>query len=538
LGLLFFVGSVYAAVLAFKNRQATLFFLSGLLIGLSNLTRTLTMFTLPFYFALILLLGWRERMPKAAGLRALLMLFGFFCVMLPWLIRQERLYGIASVSDNIGEAIYSATSPLYGRWTPAVRKDADAAGIPDTIGDRYRYFVNRAVENVKTNPAFYLRNVGSALWEYANTFGPRSRGANRYVEQFSRAAEGQKVFLGFVLVLTFFVWLLRKERLFAPSNLLFLLISIGLVVVYQSLPPWATFVPVLLGIVFAWRAGRRMPTVILAGSLAATVLGSAIFANTVLFRAILMTDWLFVLYFLAAVWFPADNFSRRLTGGFEQPGVRAAEEEETSSFQNALSLLSRRSCVLLVILTLVFFSVSSARLIGLSISHRSEKGKTQTSPGWFLRRGLTIPEKVSILRRLEHSPFSTLPEDVGQLSIYQGGKDPPRTGDYIVEIGGYYYDYYVPPGETLQNPIVSAKPYGRTVVRLSRYEFLFPGEIPADFADRSLAFIGVVLPQEAGASEQALRPFVRGLAIVPLDSHGRLDFAHVVCTPPGGESTR
>ena len=38
LGLLFFVGSVYAALLAFKNRQAAIFFVSGLLIGLSNLT--------------------------------------------------------------------------------------------------------------------------------------------------------------------------------------------------------------------------------------------------------------------------------------------------------------------------------------------------------------------------------------------------------------------------------------------------------------------------------------------------------------------
>ena len=154
-----------------------MFFVSGLLIGLSNLTRTLTVFTLPFYIALILVLGWRERTPKAACLRALLMLFGFSCVMLPWLIRQERVFGIASLSDNIGEAIYAATSPIYKQWTPAVRKDADAAGIPNTVGDRYRYFIDRAVQNAKTNPGFYLRNVGAALWEYVNTFGPRSRAA-------------------------------------------------------------------------------------------------------------------------------------------------------------------------------------------------------------------------------------------------------------------------------------------------------------------------------------------------------------------------
>ena len=387
LGLLFFVGSVYAALLAFKNRQAAMFFVSGLLIGLSNLTRTLTVFTLPFYIALILVVGWRERTPKAACLRALLMLFGFSCVMLPWLIRQERVYGIASLSDNIGEAIYAATSPIYKQWTPAVRKDADAAGIPNTVGDRYRYFIDRAVQNVKTNPGFYLRNVGAALWEYANTFGPRSRATNRYANWFSSAGQGQRVLLLYLLAFTFLVWLLRRNRPFAPSNLLFLLISIGLVVLYQSLPPWATFVPVLSGIVFAWRPGRRMPNLILSGTLAATVLGSAIFINPVLFRAILMTDWLFVLYFLAAVWFPAETLSRRLAGETEQAGVTGTEEDETSSFQNSLSLLSRRLCLFLVIVTLGFFLVSGARLIALSASHQRGKGKTQSSPGWSSGRG-------------------------------------------------------------------------------------------------------------------------------------------------------
>jgi cobalamin biosynthesis protein CobD/CbiB len=121
------------------------------------------------------------------------------------------------------------------------------------------------------------------------------------------------------------------------------LISIGLVVLYQTLPPWAAFVPVLSGVVFTWRAGRRMPNLILAGSLVAAVLGSAIFANPVLFRAILMTDWLFVLYFLAAVWFPAETLSRRLAGETGQAGVREPEEEETSRFQN-IYLCFRGGC--------------------------------------------------------------------------------------------------------------------------------------------------------------------------------------------------
>src|SRR6266480_6611 len=86
LGLLFFVASVYAALRAFETLRSSLFFLSGLSIGLSNLTRTLTLFTLPFYLGLILLLvGIRERRFKTASIYIFLMVLGFAIVMLPWL---------------------------------------------------------------------------------------------------------------------------------------------------------------------------------------------------------------------------------------------------------------------------------------------------------------------------------------------------------------------------------------------------------------------------------------------------------------------
>ena len=80
--------------------------------------------------------------------------------------------------------------------------------------------------------------------------------------------------------------------------------------------------------------------------------------------------------------------------------------------------------------------------------------------------------------------------------------------------------------------MLEPKPYARTLVRLSRYEFVFAEEIPTDFADRPLVFIGVVVPQEVEDKEQAFRPLVRGLAIVPLGDNGRPDFTHAVCAPP------
>ena len=51
--------------------------------------------------------------------------------------------------------------------------------------------------------------------------------------------------------------------------------------------------------------------------------------------------------------------------------------------------------------------------------------------------------------------------------------------------------------------MIGSKPVARTLVRLSRFEFLLAGEIPTDFADRPLVFIGIVVPQEVEDREQA-----------------------------------
>ena len=534
LGLLFFVGSVYTAMLAFQSGGLWMFCLTGLLIGLSNLTRTLIIFALPFYIALILLFGWRERMLRAGAVRALLMLLGFCCIMLPWLIRQERLYGIASISDNIGSAIYAATSPIYKRWTPLVHNDASAAGIPNTVGDRYRYFIDRSVENVKANPGFYLCNVGTALWEYANTFGLRSRTANQYGNPFSSAVEGQRLLLTYLILFTFAMWLLWKDRPFAPSNLVFLLSSIVLVIFYRLLPAWATFVPLLLGIVVSWRAGHRKLVLILSGSLATAALGSAVFANPVLYRTILMTDWIFLFFFLAAVWFPAEAVSQKFAGHESLMFADGSEEEKPSPFQKALSLFSLRFLMVFSIIILGFFAVSSARLIGLTISKSGKKEHAVFLPDWILCQAqmrLTIAEKRSVLLRLQGPPFSVLPQDDQQFSVDSGENDPLSVGTYVVEIDGFYYDHYVPAGEFLWN-VLKAKPYARTLARLSRFDFVIPGEVPSDFAGRPLLFVGIVVSQEDVGGEQTNRPWVRGLAIIPLENNNRPSYARAVCAPP------
>ncbi|HEV3098114.1 MAG TPA: glycosyltransferase family 39 protein [Candidatus Udaeobacter sp.] len=537
LGLLFFVASVYAVLRALENHRPLIFFFAGLFVGLSNLTRPLTLFTLPFYIGVTFLVAWREGIWRAAWIRAFLILFGFLVVVFPWLIRQERSYGILTISDNIGEAIYSATSPAYRQWTPIVRKDADAEGIPNTIGDRYRYFMRRAAENVKEHPGFYLGTVGHAVWEYANTFGPRSRNAPRYANWYSRASEAQSVLGIYLVSLIVVAWLLQGERRLSAPSFTFLITSLGLFLFYRVLPVWLTFVPVLVGIVFSWRSKHEISALVMLGTLVLSVLGSAIFANPVLFRAVLMTDWLFLLYLVAAIWFPAEILARRVAGNPEPVwAFRTGNVVEDSPFQDTLSSLCRRALVFSLVALLGFFALSGVRLIALTMSDRVARRKTQWGPAWmFWRTGiknLTMPDRIAILHHFEDSSFGVLPQGTKQYPIYIGGKDPPKPGDYVVDIHGYYYDYYIPAGEIPRPPAIGPKPYARTLIILSPFDFIIPGVVPADFARRPLVFVGVVVPPEIKNRETAGRPQTRGLAIIPLNANGRPDFARAVTAPP------
>jgi hypothetical protein len=80
--------------------------------------------------------------------------------------------------------------------------------------------------------------------------------------------------------------------------------------------------------------------------------------------------------------------------------------------------------------------------------------------------------------------------------------------------------------------VLRSMPYARTLARPSRFDFMIPGEVPSDFAGRPLLFIGIVVPQEVMGGQQTNRPWVRGLAIIPLDNNNRPDFARAVCAPP------
>jgi 4-amino-4-deoxy-L-arabinose transferase-like glycosyltransferase len=106
------------------------FFSRAFFIGLSNLTRTLTIFTLPFYLGLILLLvAIRERRFKAALIYIALMVLGIAIVMLPWLIRQERMYGYSASLTISGKSFTRPPRPNTSNGLPAFARTPMRTGF-------------------------------------------------------------------------------------------------------------------------------------------------------------------------------------------------------------------------------------------------------------------------------------------------------------------------------------------------------------------------------------------------------------------------
>ena len=171
LGLLFFTASVFCLLRADRAGQSEPAIIGGVLVGLSNLTHPLTLACAPFYAGHLILSEWlRTRRVKRAIVLAIGLCTGIVLALSPWLVRQRLVQGVWSISTNLGEVLYSATSPKYKTWTPLVRADADRAGVKPTTGARYQYFIAESVKNIQRDPAFYAGQVARLILAVSELF--------------------------------------------------------------------------------------------------------------------------------------------------------------------------------------------------------------------------------------------------------------------------------------------------------------------------------------------------------------------------------
>ena len=137
------------------------FLASGSLLALSNLTRPLTLIAvmiLPLLFASILFRC--KRFGLSARWRLGLMVTIVFCAgtvltITPWIIRQNTVYGITSISDNSAEMLYAATTPEFGSWSSKVSQLAKGMNLRE----RHKFYQEGIRQNLRKHFGWYIGHV-------------------------------------------------------------------------------------------------------------------------------------------------------------------------------------------------------------------------------------------------------------------------------------------------------------------------------------------------------------------------------------------
>ncbi len=522
LGLLFFAASVYYLLLVEDIGKPGYALCAGCLLGLSNLTRPLTLFCAPFYAAVIFLSGWwRYRDYRRSVLMAIFFCGALALTLAPWLIRQKSVHGVWAVSTNLGEAFYGATSPKYKTWTSLVRGDADRAGIAAEAGARYDYFISHGLENIRRNPEFYSRQVSQAFSNYLTSFDLQTRAKRREFSyrQWTRLAEAQVLFR-WVVACSLLIEALVVWKLYGRRPALVFLGACGLLLcVWHLLPSFAGILILALG-VCSIRKGLRTKLAVLVVSLLVTGIGGALFNNAIFYRAVLMTDWIFALLYIAAFHFSARFLTEVLTrtclSGLDR-GVktrgRASRQALPAQHRWRRGLTKIGVCG-----AVLFISAGTIRLFALNLVFsppRSSpepylsaetKGKVITFVGQKLQ--MSYPRSVPLLRQAV---------DSGTLSVSRERLS--------------YYLFQFPRGAEFarRNPVFHRRAFACTIFFSSLGAAISAAKVPDALRGREVVLVQWI--ESLGANKKRRDMVTQCVAIIPVEGT-ELKYAEALVASP------
>ena len=551
LGLLFFVASLYFLLLGERPRRWEFIAVSGVLLALSNLTRPLTLFCVPFYALQLVIDEWRGRKKLLwACWPAVIFCAAIALTMSPWLIRQRVVHGVWAVSTNLGEALYGATSPKYGTWTSLARADANRDGIAPELGPRYRYFMAKSVENIRRYPAFYTSKVAQSYWEFLNCFHlkVRARAPVFSFPQWTGLIEGQKLF--FLLLVTFLLgpvawWWSRSEMLRGGVFLGASVVAVSLWWIF----PNTGFLILLGGLAMALWRYRWENIALLGWSIAGAGIGDAVFNNAILYRAVLMTDWAYSLIYFFSFYFLAEAASKLVLKLRERPITRVQSSAVVDSREPVVLVFDRRVRTFWKVTAIAFGIFALAGSVHLIV--RNFGGHQQVP----LRLGETdqrevieqLRQRFPLMRRVLADPakvplefVSARPRQIAD-AAKPGPKTEPRSPviDFAkrAELAVRYEEvqpiiFYFPRGSAFaqRDKIFRERPYSVSILRTPRALVVFPGVIPRATRPEAAVLVGWV--EEAQLSGFWQGQVMQCVALIPVTREGALDYSHAVIAAP------
>lgn len=563
LGLMFFAGSVYCLLRGSRTGKLKFPIIAGALLALSNLARPLTLFCAPFYAAYLALAEWlRAKKLTKALLPACAFWIGVMLTLSPWLIRQRLVHGVWTISTNMGEALYGATSPKYKTWKYTVRADADRAGIEPTLGARYKFFIAQSLKNMHRYPAFYARQVAHSYWEFCNSFSRAARSDKKAFGygQWNGLAEGQVLFL-LILIAFLFVGAMRMWNHAGPlAGGLVALCSLAFVLAWQFTALYSGIFILVAGAALRRSRFRRQGMALLGGSLAITGLANAIFNNAILYRAVLMTDWIFSLFYLAVFGFGATLLAEAVLHLLGKPAVPTEPATDSPAtvaiplvvtFGRAVKVVCKGAILLLAI----FVLAGTVRLLLLNFggAERHEVRRLRFTESEqreivaqlrtrfpIVRNALSDPRsaKVKFIEKKKARPASApkARKDAKPKSAAtpaRPGYFTPRTQLMVWSESLSPFLYYFPAKSEfeLRDRLFRRRPFDCSIIRSSRGMVVFPGRIPRSFRDCPVVFVGWIEGEHPNGAR--FGQVAQCIAVIPvLEKSGKLDYENARIVKP------
>lgn len=486
LGLLFFVISVYYLLKGIQENKITDVFVCGVFLGLSNLTRTLTIISLAGYMVCIIYFIQPKKNNYRKGIKWVsVLMLGTVISLLPWLIRQKMVYGIYTLSINTAASFYAATSPKLKTWSGLVDQELNQKGITD-VKERYHYFTKKTVENLRNYPLFYLTNCSQVFFNFLNSLHYNLK------EGFILYS-----FIGFVLIITL-VFIGKYPYLDWQHRGYLLAIGYGIsILMILFIYFHVSFLIIIMAMIVAFNLKEYKLSFIISTSLICSGIGFAMVGGGPLDRIVLMVEWMFHLFYLFFLYATYDYVVNRvfLTQVGPKPIIKNHMRLSSESFTHHISKkidhyfskIQRYGISLLML----FFGISGCVLI-----YRNVLAYPEVIP---YDNSISFEQKNEIMRKLNEllpEPFHETEFD--NVNAFAQSVDDSniktQQGKIVIEkgrISPYIYPLTSDEGNPQAISLFQPRFYTRTVMEIIPLKYVvFPGVIPTDYIGKEFVFIG------------------------------------------------
>jgi 4-amino-4-deoxy-L-arabinose transferase-like glycosyltransferase len=473
-GFFFSLVALWFLISAAERGRFSHSFLAGILFGLENLTRTISLLALPGFTFFLGLVRYRNgHNLKRAVVVGTVFVIGVGVALSPWIIRQKIVHGIFAISDNTASGLYAASSPKWKSWQGGVDKEADEKGIKPSIKDRYEYFNQAFISNLKDYPSFYLKNVSASFLKYLIKMCPMPFDQN---------------VLPFTLILSVLLIVAINKNSFRHVLMIATLMVVwGIVFLLIPYHFRSLVIPVLflLGLIY-WPEKSQ---VFLINSAIFIGLGASLFALGGDTRVVLAATWVPIAFFYA-IFIRSSELAIQKYGQSSESGhclnyVKRDTKlwERQEKWLRKFKVFSTAGIIVLAVMTMLGFSKlvwSNFIAFPPVLPTHFELSNTQRQEILSYLKS-RLPKVVladdKFFPLVTHIPERS--ENHGRLAIAEG-----RIFDGII--------HRLPPGSNPFPPekMFEKRAYRRSCFYLGGLRMIFPFDIPKDFSARDLVAVG------------------------------------------------